>query len=253
MVKYMGGEFYKVTRRKYLYITLGCMAVLEALLVVLWAWMNGAGDGMTHIAAASGFTMVLGMLSMGFFFTILTCDMVFSEQYKHNTLKNEVSFGVSRTRIYLGKLAVEAVVSLALCLVIFVWYGVLCLLLLPGDRSWAEALGSVGFGLLAALPTWMGCLSLVHMLFFLLRGTTAASMIVAVLVTTAGQLFQLLAQLVNRGFLVLYNILFTSPLEGIINRVGDWSTVGWAWAVGAGWFLVTTLVGLAAFQKKEIN
>ena len=92
-----------------------------------------------------------------------------------------------------------------------------------------------------------------HMLFFLMRGTTAAAMIAAVMVTMAGQLPQALAMMVDKGFLVLYRLLFTSPLDGIMDRLGDWPTVGWSWAVGGGWVLVTTAIGLTAFRKKEIS
>lgn len=253
MGKYLAGEFYKVFRRKYFYLTVAALLGLETLLVILWSWMNRAGDGMSHIAGPDGFTMILWMLSVGYFASILICDMVFSEQYKHNTLKNEVSFGLPRARIYLGKLVVEALVSVGLCLLVFLWYGLLCRVLLPAGGSWTAALGDVGFGLLAALPAWMACLAFMHMLFFLMRGTTAAAMIAAVMVTMAGQLFQALSMLVHKGFLVLYRLLFTSPLDGIMDRIGDWSVVGWSWAVGAGWILVTTAIGLMAFRKKEIS
>ena len=30
--------------------------------------------------------------------------MIFSDEYKHQTLKNTVSYGISRVKIYLGKL-----------------------------------------------------------------------------------------------------------------------------------------------------
>ena len=253
MGKYLAGEFSKMLHRKYFYLTVAVLLGLETLLVILWSWMNGVGDGMSHITGPDGFTMILWMLSVGYFASILICDMVFSEQYKHNTLKNEVSFGLPRSRIYLGKLVVEALVSIVLCALVFLWYGVLCFFLLPGGGDWAAALGDVGFGILAALPAWMACLAFMHMLFFLMRGTTAAAMIAAVMVTMAGQLLQALAMMVDKGFLVLYRLLFTSPLDGIMDRLGDWPTVGWSWAVGGGWVLVTTAIGLTAFRKKEIS
>ncbi len=44
------------------------------------------------------------------------CDTVFSEQYKCNTLKNEVSYGLTRVQVYLARL----VVTLLLMIVVFV-------------------------------------------------------------------------------------------------------------------------------------
>lgn len=43
-------------------------------------------------------------LSMGYYLTMIVADMIFSDEYKHQTLKNTVSYGISRVKIYLGKL-----------------------------------------------------------------------------------------------------------------------------------------------------
>ena len=51
----------------------------------------------------------------------------------------------------------------------------------------------------------------------------------------------------------LHDILLTTPLEGIMDRIGDWSVVGWAWTVGIGWFLATTAAGVLTFRKREIS
>lgn len=253
MVDYLRGECYKVSHRQYLYITLAVLMGLEALLVVLWAWMNGTGGGMAHIAGADGFSMVASMLSIGFYASVLMADMVFSEQYKFNTLKNEVSFGLSRSRIYLGKLAVEIAVSLAVCLLALVWYGVLCAVLLPGGGDWADAVSRVGFSLAGHLPVWLGCLGFTHMLFFTFRNNTVASFLAVGVTAAAPTVLQLLAVLVSRRFLALYGLLYTSPVEDLARHYGDWSVMGRSLAVGLGWFAVSTAIGLAVFRKREIS
>lgn len=260
MVDYMRSELYKVTRRSYLYLSTGVLLLLETLLVLLWAWMNGQEGGAAFLTSAGAFSMIAGMLSVGYYWSVLTADMVFSEQYKFNTLKNEVSFGLSRRRIYVGKLAVEAVVSILVCLAVFLWYGLLCRLLLPEGEPWGKALEVVGFSFLAALPLWLGCLSLIHMLFFLMKSTTGASMIVAGMLVGAGQILLLLSMLVGLRWewagdviLSLRNLLLTTPLENISDHVGDWAVMGRAWVVGLGWLAATTAVGLTVFRKKEIS
>lgn len=253
MAEYLRGELYKATHRKYPYVALGITVILEAVLVLMWAWVNGNGEGMINLSASTGLLMIVELLAMGYYATAITTDIVFSEQYKHNTLKNEVSYGLPRARIYLGKLAAEVLVSLGMCALIFFWYGLLCRFLLPQDGGWTGAMEGVGFALLTALPLWMGCLAFIHMLMFLIRSTTAATLIAVGTVAVAGQTVKLLSLLVSDKFLLLYRVLLTTPLEGISQRLGDWSVVGWAWAVGIGWFLVTTAIGLAVFQKREIS
>ena len=257
MVDYIRAEVYKVTHRKYLWGFLLIVGGLEALLVCMWAWMNG---DMTNMSASTGFIMVLYLLTMGYYASAITTDMVFSDQYKFNTLKNEVAYGIPRARIYLGKLAVGCLVSLASCVVILLWYGILCRVLLPGDGAWLEALKCVGFALLAALPVWLGAQALFYMCFFLLKSSTAASLIAVGVVALMGQIIALLALAVSvpspmagELLLRLHDILLTTPLEGILDRIGDWSVVGWAWAVGIGWFLATTAAGVLTFRKREIS
>ena len=61
MVDYIRAEVYKVTHRKYLWGFLLIVGGLEALLVCMWAWMNG---DMTNMSASTGFIMVLYLLTM---------------------------------------------------------------------------------------------------------------------------------------------------------------------------------------------
>ena len=90
--------------------------------MLLWGcWLTSSwgNEGMNFYSAS---TLVAAMLSIGVYATILTCDMVFSEQYKQNTMKNEVAYGLPRVRIYLGKLAVSALVSILAAVVMVVLY-----------------------------------------------------------------------------------------------------------------------------------
>ena len=78
--------------------------------------------------------------------------------------------------------------------------------------------------------------------------------------TAAGQLLQLLYLLVSLNtpalgevVLVLQDLLLTSPIEGLIDDMWNWSRVGWAWAVGLGWCVATTAIGCWSFHKREIS
>ena len=61
--------------------------------------------------------------------------MIFSEQYKYHTLKNEVSFGIPRTRIYLSRWAAVFLVMLLLYAVLVAVYTLSALLLLGLERG----------------------------------------------------------------------------------------------------------------------
>lgn len=250
MYNYLRAELYKVLHRRYTYIFLIVVLALETLLVSGWVFTNSNGN---HVDFYSGAVMVVMMFSVGLYATLITGDLVFSDQYKFNTLKNEVSYGLSRTRIYLGKLIMSCVVALVMCAIILVFYLGLCFLLLPHDAASGNPLPVIGYCLAVALPLWLGCQALVTMLFFLFKSSNVASFVLVGVIAGAGQIFQLLGALVHQGFLLLYRVMLTTPLDAAPNMVGDWGFCGQAWLIGLGWFVLSTAVGLWCFQRKEIS
>lgn len=257
MLDYLRAECYKLLHRSYLWMALLITGGLEFVLVLLWSWLNGDA---VHMTASVGFTTVLYLLSMGYWAAAITSDIVFSDQYKHNTLKNEVAYGIPRARIYLGKLFASSLLSIAACILLLGWYALLCALLLPGDGAALEALKVLGFALLCAFPVWLGSQALYLLCFFSIRGNTAAAIVSVCILALLGQMLTLLSLLLSLhapgladALMAVKRILLTTPLENITDAIWDWSRVAWAWAVGAGWCVGTTALGLWGFGRKEIS
>lgn len=256
MAKYIRAELYKAVRRKSLWGTLIVVAALEGLLVGGYVW----GGDLLRVTAGDGFFVVVRLLIMGFYGGLLFSDVVFSDQHKYNTLKNEVSFGLPRTRIYLGKLVTGWMVSIVSCVVLIGFYGLLCMAFLPWDGAGAEAIASVGFALLAALPLWLGSQAMVIMLFFLFHSSVAPTILAIMIISFLGDVLNLAAvlassanQLVGDMLFQLCKVTLTAPLDHIAIRIGEWGVLPRAWAVGLGWAAVTTAFGLWRFRKKEIS
>lgn len=257
MLDYLRAECYKLLRRSYLWTALLVVGGLELALVLLWAWTNG---DMVNVTASVGFTMVLYLLSVGYYATAITSDIVFSDQYKYNTLKNEVAYGIPRARIYLGKLFASCLLSVGACVLLLGWYALLCALMLPGDGAALEALKVLGFALLCAVPVWLGSQALYLLCFFTIRGSTAATILGICIIALLGQTLTFLSLIVSlpapalaNALLAVRRLLLTTPLEDITGAVWDWPRVGWAWAVGAGWCVGATALGLWRFSRREIS
>ena len=155
MRNYLAAECFKMFRRKYFYVTMAIFLALEGIL--LW----GIGGPIPGAIRRSPFTLtsmiVALLLSFGHVLPPLeTGDMVFSDQYKHTTLKNEVSYGIPRVRIYLGKLLVSLLVAFVACAVLVGFYLAGCWLLFPHSGEDGQALAIVGYCLAGALPLWDG-------------------------------------------------------------------------------------------------
>lgn len=258
MLNYANAEFYKVFRRKYLYVTFVTICALAALLCAGFIFVNCGGS---HVEFAHGAQSVLMVLSVGLYAALLICDMVFSDQYKFNTLKNEVSFGIPRSRIYLGKLAVEAVIGVVMSVLVVVFYVGMCYVTLyasPQEEA-VRTVQIIGYCVLAAIPQWLAALALTNMLFFLVKGSTLASFVMVGIIAVTPVALELTALMiwnsaphVSDVLLAIRDYLPTQIISRAPEVVGDWGFIGRSFLVGAVWVAVSSAVGLAVFQKKEI-
>ena len=249
---YLRAEMFKVFHRPYPYLFLLVILAGEAALAVLLAaGLTSPGNPITFTDGAAILIMGLGM---GLYCTLPVGDMVFSEQYRNNTLKNEVSFGLPRARIYLGKLTAACLTAVCLCAVMVIVYLGLCRALLPGEAAaGAEILQTVGYALLLSLPLWLGAQALAIALFFLLRSSTVAAITQVVIFLVLPEIWDLLANLVSPVFRQVGAVMLTAPFSEMLTGGGmEWAFFGKTLAIGACWFAAATAMGLLAFRRREI-
>ena len=259
MFNYIRAEFYKLVRRKYTYIALAVFLALEGLLVAMYAFHN-AHSYATPFGGA--ITLVVEMGTVGFCICLLTADIVFAGQYKNSTLKNEVSFGLSRTRIYLGKFIAQTLLSILYLVVMMGFFLGACAIVLPLESgaafySASEALSIVGWFLAAGLPLWIAGQAAACMCQFLINGDMAASFVYVGIILMLESILQVIGALAGGAVWdILSKICAYLPrpmLEAAKSTVGDWSYMGRAWLVGVFWLAACTAVGLYGFNRKEIK
>lgn len=206
--------------------------------------------------------MIAYELVLGLYFTVLAGDIVFAGQYKNGTLKNEVSFGLPRWRIYLGKMIAQMMTAVVMCFVMMVWYVALSALVLPADGTVSnyEALQEFGTLLLCALPVWLGTQSMVCACLFLIKGGTAAAITAVGIIALLPLGVELLGLLYGaypfgETMLKVYTWLPSSMLERVSFHVadGDWAYAGKLCLTGGAWLVGSTALGLWRFTRKEIN
>lgn len=258
MLNYANAEFYKVFHRKYPYVTFLTFCALAALLCSGFIFVNSGG---AHTEFSYGAQSVLMVLSVGLYAALLICDMVFSDQYKFNTLKNEVSFGIPRSRIYLGKLAVEAVIGVVMSVLVIGFYVGMCYVTLYASplEETVRTMQIIGYCVLAAIPQWLAALALTNMFFFLVKGNTLASFLTVGVLAVVPTVLELSILLFGYQFpqvaefmTVIRNHMPTLIIEQAMSVVGDWGFIGKSFLVGGVWVAVTSAIGLTAFRKREI-
>lgn len=263
MVNYINAECYKAFRRKYFYIflvsVLGLVAAFMLLLRVEGLRQTQTSEGMVMIQQVT-VSELLGILSMalstGLYFLLIAADVVFSDQYKYNTLKNEVSYGLPRFRIYMGKLVSSAVVAVALCALLIGGYLALSCIFFPvRDEMIGESLRTFGMWLAVAFPLWMGGLGLFMFLQFTLKNT-AATIAYVMIVGFLGSGFMDLLVVFMPSLEHVADIVRTISLNTPFALLGEQDPkelMGYAWALGTAWLSISTTAGFLCFRKKEIS
>lgn len=255
MFNYIRAEFYKAFRRKYTWIALLVVLVLEGLLAGGFIFINSGGS---HVGFSESMMTMLQMLQIGFYATLLTGDIVFADQYKYSTLKNEVSFGLPRSRIYFGKLIVQFALSLLYCVVMLAFYTAISWLFLYRDTAevMAYTMRVMGYCLGVAFPLWAGVQALACASLFLVHSSLGSSFTTVGLLCVPGPVLQIMSMFNFSGAelcVKIYTWLPTTILEYASSIAGDMDHLKKAWIVGAVWFAVSTAAGWIGFRRKEIK
>lgn len=281
MLNYIRAEFYKATHRLYTWIMLGLIFLGEGFLFTIWI------DQREYTTFFEAVSLVGMMMIMGFFATLFTCDIVFAGQHQNGTLKNEVSFGLSRAKIYLGKFITMTILSVLAMVIVLGVYIVVCRVILPdytANAVYSEALGVyegggamtalelVGLGVLTELPVWLGCQAIICAASFLLNSAITANAVAIGIVMGSRFMLYLFILLMREGSPLLpllakiyswlpYEILNAAyPGVGMIQRDPTplileirWEMVSRAWIIGGFWLIFSTALGLYFFRKKEVK
>lgn len=267
MLNYLRAEFYKVFHRKYTWIALIVLLALESVLVAGFAFINANGSSISVVDAARSMWL---MLYLGCFFTLLTCDMVFANQYKNGTLKNEMAYGIPRGRVYLGKYLTQLAVSILFCAVMVLFYlglSYLCLYRDPAEDAtiWANT----GYYLLVCLAVWIGIQAACCACSFLAKGDLSASLFSIALFFILPEALQLAAFVlsaqrdpeVRAAGDLCYRVYAYTPVIFLqratqytsASSAWDWPTVSQACTIGGFWLGVPTVLGLFGFHRREIH
>ena len=252
MLNYLRSEWYRTVRRKYLYISAGVVVLLAAAYFALIRFNQ----------IAFGFEQMLPFLALlvpstGFYAILLVNDAAFSDEHKHGTMKNTISYGVSRPAVYFGKLLnclVFCILSLAALVALIIGAGIL----LGGVEDWQvfwQNMEFFGKNLLASFPLW-------------LCGAAAANAFSCNIRSSVGWVFAYIG--VFNGFNLLLRALSGAipvclTIRGylpsyLISRLGEGALLddsgalmGLCWIVGLTAAVVFALAGLAVFRRTEVK
>ncbi|WP_195267176.1 ABC transporter permease [Eubacterium sp. 1001713B170207_170306_E7] len=280
MLNYIKAECFKTFKRVYLRSTL-LIFVLLAIALNLTFFITFRGGSSTEVQEVirTSLSVVVPMLLIMVYMVLIIVDIVFSEEYKYKTFKNTLSFGFTRTQVYLGKLAVSIIVTAVLFLITLAVYLASLFLLLgfPEDMSLIRLV----FNRIAvAIPLYIGALCLCNACAFIIPNSTAFSFVYMGLLIVPYLLFYALT-LLNPAFMPLFSMALVTPfytaimgLDISLSNMGNMMAVGfkvesidsianaaalpaasvaYCLILGLAYAAAATLIGLAVYRRREIR
>lgn len=175
MLNYTKSELYRVFHGKELYRVTGVMAGLTVLMnLVLFGFKTFTTDFPYGVVRFSLNNLIGSMLALALAGAVVT-TFLFADEHKNGTLKNVVSYGISRTEFFTGKCIVCSIASFfSMIMVYIVYVGGAYLLLDEKDLQPAQELL---VGTAALMPVAIAFVVLAVMLYCMFKKEGTAVLI----------------------------------------------------------------------------
>lgn len=264
MLNYISAELYKLRFHKALYVGVVLLLLAESAVFLPFAWTQEQFGAQRELLLAF-FDAAIGL---GLLFVPCFAVLVFDDQYGHGTLKNEIVYGIPRSRVYVGKLCAGALAGTGVALLATVWY-FFCTALKTGgpfEGSWEEA----GVSLRVLVLMWLVWLSFYALTFFLLMltkstaGALCGAFLALFLVSPIAMGCWSGGGDLSVGVRLASELYFTTPMLcmfGGDNTLPKGSIVGWlglsvnsySILVCLLWMVGLSALGLAVLRRREIK
>lgn len=259
MLSYVKSELYRLLHNKWTYLfIIICSGLLISANVVLVA-VKASDSSFPYATTKFSLSFFFTSLAVVFLLCIMVASMVFGNEHSNHTMKNSISYGISRGYIYFGKLIIETVYSIAAFVVITGIYIATAYLLLENSGIlYLELLIKTCF---IALPLFLFALAATNCFAFILESTGAGIAAVVGILIALPQITNVLAMKFE-AFREFSKILPWNMINNISFEAETWKlSLPWEgaagyynyWIIGIAWMLVITAVGFAVFRRKEIK
>lgn len=259
MISYIRSEIYRLLHSKgsYLFIMV-CAALLISANVVL-AVVGQMEVNFPYNNTGFSLSLFYSDLPIVFILCVSVASIVFGNEHTNHTMKNSVSYGISRGSIYFGKLIAEIIYALiAFVSIAGLYIGSAYLLLEHSETNDMELLINACF---VALPLLLFALATTNCFLFIIETTGGAiTAIMGVLIALPlvsnflGMKFEFFR---NLGKILPWNLMnnmgfdyqtkqMILPWEGVTGYLNYWM-------YGILQMALFILIGFVVFRKKEIK
>lgn len=259
MISYLKSELYSLARRKGTYIFIILCSLLLLSTNVILAAVKYADINFQWATTKFSFSNLYTSMSMVFVLCITVTTIVFGNEHNSHTMKNSISYGISRGVLYFGKLITQFIYSAIAFSIIVGIYVISGYLLL--EDSGIQELEILARTTLGSLPLLLFALAATNCFIFVLDSIASAiaatcGLILALPLATSmlGMKFEFFKNLSN---ILPYNVINYNEFDQIDQVIKFYwdkpSGMCETWFLGILQMLLITLIGFIIFRKKEIK
>lgn len=249
MINYLKSERYRLTRKISLHIT---SIVACALIIVAGFVLDFFGKNEANFPYATSYFFYGNVVNGGLLIFIIVLLVNSSLTGKDlSTLKQSLSFGISKSTIFWSKLILTLMYFLLLCFIGIILMGVLGGTLFTDSEPYLKSflLASVNM-----FPIVISAFMLVHVMQMNRIGTIYTIIAILVIYTMSDGIMNLMFRLVD-PLDELYKWTPSFLLnENALSYTENAVTFSWeSWFVGIGLSIIFLAIGLWQFNKKDID
>lgn len=257
MLNYIKSEWYRITRGKEIYGVIAAMSAIIIVMNVILFIFRLNDTSFPYATIRFSLNILTSSLPYLFVAGALVVALLFAEERKNGTLKNNIAYGISRKSIFIGKCIVCTASSVICMTVILVFYIGSAFLLLggPGEEPLQKMLEGIG----AALPSALASVILAAVVLSLCKKEVIAVVwwfVITYAVPTVFfnlgrkvELFKVIADWMPANFLSSevtanmssYDCLWNTPF-GLMKCM----------VAGFGGAIIFAAAGIWGFRKKEV-
>jgi ABC-2 type transport system permease protein len=259
MYSYVKSEIYRIIRYRatYLFIVICSLLLLSSNIVL--AAVKHADKSFPWATTYFSFSNVYSNMAMVYVLCIMVAIMIFGNEHSNHTLKNSVSYGISRGTLFFGKYLVEILYSVFAFVIIIGVHVISGYLLL--ENSGIDDFNTLIRTCIASFPLLMVGLAVTNCFAFINDGSNGAIsaacgiIIVLPLITNLlGMKFDVFAEF---GKVLPWNILNSiefGPVKDTLRMYWDTSAgLRNCYIIGLIQIIIFSFIGYVVFNKKEVK
>lgn len=247
MLNYIKADLYKTLHRPYLYVTTGVILLFDLVMMILMM-TSSAHENVGFIIG-----LLNSMLVAPVFLILMMVDVVSGDDVREHTFKNTLSYGVSRSKLYISNIIASTIIAAVVFTLIVLFTIGLSFLILPSGNNTVTLLGELFIRILVAVPLYTAAISIGTLLSIILKKSSSFGFFYAMVFLIIAPITNFLTRTVSASFSVVYNLLITVQLDKIAAKSATCAVMTKAAVSGIIYTIIFTVIGIVIFNRQEIK